>query len=239
LSEDLDPVALYAMGLGFSIRSRTVLVEGTSDADLFRLAAKLELQATGVDYFGNDLAVIAAGEGDHGGTRGVIRELVCLRGLARTCLLPNGRPRYRFIGLFDNDKAGKQAVKAARDFDGTILEYKDVFRLWPVMPTFGNLDPGSLQRTFEKENELYKGLDWELEDLLPAEFVSAFLYDQPEAVSYTNSIAGKVHRDLTRDGKAHFHRFIKLHALRADIDSMIEVLKAIRFYFNLPLAKPV
>ena len=173
---------------------------------------------------------------DQGGTRGVIRELVCLRGLARTCLLPNGRPRYRFIGLFDNDKAGKQAVRAARDFDGTILEYKDVFRLWPVMPTFGNLDPGALQRTFEKENELYKGLEWELEDLLPAQLVTAFHSDRPEAVSHTNSIAGKVHRDLTRDGKAHFHRFIKLHALRSDLQSVIEVLKAIRFYFNLPLA---
>ena len=163
----VDPVALYAMYLGFVIRPRTVLVEGTTDVDLFQLAAHLERRATGIELLGGDLAFVAAGERERGGTRGVIRELVCLRGLGRASLLQNGRPRYRFIGLFDNDKAGKLAVKAARELDSTILEYKDVFRLWPVMPLSGNLDPTSLKKTFEQANSNFKGLDWELEDLLP------------------------------------------------------------------------
>ena len=91
-------------------------------------SSTVEKAKTGIDLMGDGLAILAAGEGELGGTRGVLRELMCLRGMARTCLLPNGRPRYRFIGLFDNDKAGKQAVNAARDFDKSILEYKDVFR---------------------------------------------------------------------------------------------------------------
>ena len=232
-AEELDSVARYGRVLGFDIRPRTVLVEGTTDVELFQLAARLEREATGTNFFGDDLAIVAAGERDRGGTQGVIRELIALRGMARTCLLQNGRPRYRFIGLFDNDKAGKQAVKLVREIDSSMLEYKDVFRLWPVMPLPGNLDPGTVQRTFERENEEYKGLEWELEDLLPQEFVEAFVSDYPMAVSRTTPMAGKVHRDLTRDGKARFHRFIKQHAVRADLSAVIGTLKAIRFYLNL------
>jgi len=234
VAEELDFVARYGMALGFSIRPRTVLVEGTTDVELFQLAARLEYEKTGINFLGNDLAIVAAGERDRGGTHGVIRELVALRGMARTYLLPNGRPHYRFIGLFDNDRAGKQAVKLARDIDSSILEYKDVFRLWPMMPLPGNLDPGTVQRAFERENALYNGLEWELEDLLPQEFVNVFLSDQSMAVSHTKSIAGKVHRDLTCDGKARLHRFVKQNAVYEDLRDVIAVLKAIRFYLNLP-----
>ena len=223
------------MSQGLSVRPRTVLVEGTTDVALFEMAARLEQQATGAALLGPELAIIAAGVGDLGGTRGVIRELHCLRGLARGCLLPNGRPRYRFIGLFDNDKAGRQAVAAARDLDSSIIEYKDVFRLWPVMAIPGNLDPGTVGRAFEHENATYKGLDWELEDFLPGEFFEAFMADYPTAVSHSKSLSNKVHRDLTRDGKAHLHRFIKQHAVHADLAAVVEALKAIRHYFNLPV----
>ena len=233
LREELDPVARYAMFLGFAIRSRTVLVEGTTDVGVFLLAAHLERQATGVDLLGEDLAFVAAGHRELGGTRGVIRELVCLRGLARASLLPNGRPRYRFIGLFDNDKSGKLAVKAARELDSTILEYKDVFRLWPVMPLSGNLDPTSLRSTFEQANGDFKALDWELEDLLPEDFIQAFVSDEPYAVLRSVSIRGKVHREWTRDGKARLHRFLRQNALHDDLGAVIEVIKAIRVYLNL------
>lgn len=233
MAEELDTVKRYGLALGWELRSRTVLVEGTTDAELFQLAARLERNKTGVDLLGGELAIVAAGAGDQGGTRGVIRELVCLRGLARTCLLPNGRPRYRFVGLFDNDKAGRQAVSAARNLDTSILEYKDVFRLWPVLPSGGNLDPKTLQKSFDRENTHYNGLDWELEDLLPEQFFDAFLADHPNAVTKTTSIGGKIHRDLTRDGKAHLHRFVKRYAMHEDLLSVIDVLRAIRFYVCL------
>ena len=105
----------------------------------------------------------------------MIGELVSLRSFSRTFLAPNGRPIYQFIGLFDNDKAGQQAVKAARSLDTSIIEFKDVFRIHPVMPTTGNLDPKTLQKAFERDNNNYKGLYWELEDLLPDHFFDAVL----------------------------------------------------------------
>ena len=234
VAEELDSVIRYGMALGFTVRPRTVLVEGTTDVELFELAARLHYKALGVNLLGNELAIVAAGERDRGGTHGVIRELIALRGMARTCLSQNGSPRYRFVGLFDNDRAGKQAVKLARDIDTSMLEYKDVFRLWPVMPLPGILEPGAVQRAFDNENSLYKGLEWELEDLLSQEFVEAFIAYCPMAISHTSSLAGKVHRDFTRDGKARFHRFIKQHAMLADLHAVIDTLQAIRFYLNLP-----
>lgn len=233
MTDELDPVARYGMALGLTVRPRTVLVEGHTDVDLFHLAARLEAEASGLDLLGKDLAIVAAGAGDAGGTYGVIRELVALRAMARICLLPNGRPRYRFIGLFDNDKAGRQAVRAVHDLDRSVLEYKDVFRLWPFMPLSTNLDPGALQKAFEKENGGIKGMEWELEDMLPNEFFSAFLSECPGAVFRSAAADGMVHRDLTRDGKAHFHRFIKHNAIRRDLVGVVGVLKALRVYLGL------
>lgn len=230
---ELDAVESYGRALGWGLRQRTVLVEGTTDVDLFQLAASLERKKTGAELLGHDLAIVAAGLGDRGGTRGVVRELISLRNFGRTCLLRNGRPRYRFVGLFDNDHAGRQAVKLARDLDSSVIEYKDVFRIQPIMPTSGNLDPKTLQRTFERLNADFKGLDWELEDLLPTEFLEAFFSEYPSAVSKKSSNGEKVHHDLTRDGKARLHRFIREHAVYEDLGSVIDVLKAIRFYLCL------
>lgn len=229
-----DSVAVYASSLGYSIRPKIVLVEGMTDFALCQTAAKLEAAATGKRLLGDDMCIIPAGEGDLGGTRGVIRELMCFRGLSRACLLPTtGRPRYRIVALFDNDKAGRQSVRAARDWDASLLEFKDLFRLWPIMPLASNLDPIAMRRAFEKENEPYKGLDWELEDLLPDSFIRCFLEEVPGATARSTSVNGKTHRDFTRDGKSRLHRFVKQHVMHQDLLQVIAVLQALRCYFGL------
>lgn len=233
MGEELDAVAQYGRALGLAVLPRTLLVEGTTDVALFKLAAQLECAATGSRLVGQDFAVLAAGKCERGGADGVIRELVSLRAVARTCLLPNGRPRYRFVALFDNDDAGRRAVALARRIDNSILEHKDLFLLRPVMPLPGSLDPGELQRMFERENADYKGLDWEIEDLLPDHFVEAFLAEHPHAMRRSSLLNGKVHRDFTTDGKARLHRFVRQNAIRHDLASVIEVLKAIRYYLGL------
>jgi hypothetical protein len=236
MAQEFDTVASYGQSLGWGLRPRTVLVEGTTDVAFFQLAARLEKEKNGTDLFAGGLAVIAAGEGDQGGTRGIIRELNALRCLARVSLMPNGRPRYRFIGLFDNDNAGRQAIRGARVVDTSILEYKDLFRLRPVMPREGNLDPKTLEKTFDRLNMDYKGLDWELEDLLPTDFLDAFLADCPFAVRRTVPIGGKIHRDFSPDGKARLHRYIKDHAVREDLWAVVDVIRSLRFYLCLPQA---
>lgn len=227
-------MARYAIALGFAVKPRTILVEGTTDVEVMNMASASEREKSGVQLVGADLAIVAAGEKDRGGTKGVIRELIALRGMARTALLPNGLPRYRFYALFDNDSAGQHAVKAAHAIDSSLLEFRDVYRLWPVMPRAGNLDQATVQRAFQKANEPHKGLKWELEDMLSSAFMSAFLDEFPKGLINSSTIGGKSHYELTADGKAKYHRFIRNHAVREDFSPLIEAIKTLRYCLNLP-----
>ena len=47
------------------------------------------------------------------------------------------------------------------------------------MPKTGSLDPNTLHRRFGQQNNSYKGLTWELEDLVGKPLMSLFLEDYP------------------------------------------------------------
>jgi hypothetical protein len=104
------------------------------------------------------------------------------------------------------------------------------------MPINGNLDPKTLQKAFENQNNDYKGLNWELKDLLPDHFFDALVDEYPNAVVRTTRIADKVHRDLSPDGKARLHRLVKAYASKDYLAAVINVLRALRFYMALPPA---
>ena len=230
---DLDPVARYARSFGFSIAPKTIIVEGRTDFDLFTLAARYEERETHALLLDCDMAVMHGGDGDEGGTAGVIRQLITLRNIARTDLGPKGTPRYRFVALFDADRAGHQALSAAHALDRSIIEFKDVFLLRPIMPMVSHADPRVLERHFHEANAEYRNIDWELEDLLGAQLVSAFCEEYPNAVSRECRAGNVVHRDFTRDGKARLHRFTKDHAICRDLANVTGVLRAFRRYFGL------
>jgi hypothetical protein len=221
------------LSLGFSIATKTIIVEGRTDFDLFTVAALQEQQDTKGLLLRRDLAVMAAGDRDEGGTAGVLRQLITLRNIARSDLGPKGLPRYRFVALFDDDRAGRQAVRAAREWDRSIIEFKDVFRLRPMMPMTPHADPTVLERLFREANTPYKNIEWELEDLLGTQLLSAFCEEYPNAVSRQSQTGDVVHRDFTRDGKARLHRFVKDHAIRRDLVNVTGVLKAFRRYLGL------
>ena len=229
----MDIVARYGVSRGWRLLPRSVLVEGTSDVALFELAARLFFNETGKSLL-SDIAIVAAGEGDRGGTNGVVRELHVLRSLASTYLSSTGAPVYRVIGLFDNDTAGQKAVNGARVLDSSITEYRDVFRLRPVMPKAGSLDPASLQRSFESQNASYRGLTWELEDLLSESLISLFLEEHPTALDRDQCVGGATHRELTRDGKSKLVRFCKSYADLPSLQGLIDVIHALRHYLRLP-----
>ena len=233
MPEPLDPLATYARSKGYTARARIVLVEGTTDHDLYELAARFERQASGNDLL-SDLAFIPAGQRDEGGTHGVVRELLCFRAFAGTILLPNGRPKYRICALLDNDKFGRQAVRTVRQYDISIIECRDVFLLWPEMPPTKNRDPNTIKRMLEAANARYKGLDWEPEDLLPEDFIAEFEREHGTGVTRRTPIEGKIHRDFNADGKARFHHFIKRNAMHVDMIKVIEMLRSFRSYLGLP-----
>ncbi len=229
----IDIVAIYGQSRGWHLKPKTVLVEGTSDVSLFELAAELYLKETGKNIL-QDMAIVAAGERDKGGTKGVVRELVTLRNIAACYLSPAGLRVYRIIGLFDSDAAGNKAVGGARDVDIAIVEYRDVFRLRPIMPKTGNLDPTALKRTSETQNLPFKTLDWELEDLINPQFMARFLAAHSTALIRANTVSGRIHRELTRDGKSQLVRYCIQHADLESVSALIEVAHALRHYLNLP-----
>ncbi|WP_158094262.1 hypothetical protein [Erythrobacter donghaensis] len=228
-----DIVRRYGLSKGWHLEPRTVLLEGTSDVALIMLAAGLFRQATRKDIL-SDIAIVAAGERDRGGTRGVIRELVTLRNLGGACLSPAGRPVYRFIGLFDDDAAGRQAVSSARSLDASIVEFRDLFRLRPVMPLPGNLDPSTVQRCFEEKNSVYKGISWELEDLVGAALFDLFVEHYPTAVIRTETREDAIHRELTRDGKHNLLKFCEAHADLNNLRAVVGLLHSLRRLLALP-----
>lgn len=140
---------------------------------------------------------------------------------------------FSFKSPLSRDRAGRQGIKRARDFDRSILEYWDLFRLFPIMPLHSDRDPTSLQKSFETDNAAYKGLDWELEDLLPQSFCDAFAETCPGGVVRKDQVEGRVHRELMRDAKAKFHRFIRDNAMHDDLGEVIAVLRAMRFYIGI------
>ena len=229
-----EVVALYGQAQGWQLGRRTVLVEGVTDERLFQLARDLELRVTGRDLFAHGLAVVAAGMGDDGGARGVVRELSALRCMGRTSLMPDGRLRYRFIGLLDNDDAGRRAAAGARNLDAGIVEYKDVFRLRPFMPREGGLDPGAMKRSFRVRNGGYEDLNWELEDLVAGDLVESFIEEYVDVLRGSQTVGGLIHRSFTRDGKQKLHRYIREYAIQRDLGRVADVIRSIRYYFGLP-----
>lgn len=228
----LDPLAAYAKSKGYPVRSRIILVEGTSDADLFLLASDLFRKKTGSNLM-EDIAFVPAGEKHNGGVRGVIRELLVLHAVATTVFDSSGRPRYRIAALFDNDNAGRYAVRSAPQFDIRLIEFKEMFLLRPIMPQTSNCDPNAVRSLVENANAPYRRLDWELEDLFPPSFLKAFDEEHTTAVARTAVLGDKTHRDLTPDGKARFHRFVKQNALLSDLDGVVATVQAMRSYVGL------
>ncbi|MEC6746314.1 hypothetical protein [Pseudomonas qingdaonensis] len=227
----MDIVKQYGASLGIDLQPKTVFVEGTSDVLLFQLAARKLKESRSVDIL-SGFALLAAGEGDRGGTQGVLNQLIVLRGLSEQLVDANGNPIYKMIGLLDNDKAGQSAIKAGRAF--SLLEYRDLFRIRQIMPSTGGRDPKSLERSFEAKNLKFKGLNWELEDLVGASLINMFLEEYPTSLIKEYSTEGAIHREFTRDGKSKLIRFCKEYADLDNLQGVIHVLHAIRHFINIP-----
>ena len=229
-----DAVQLYCRSIGFEPSCRTVLTEGTSDAALFRLARDLEFRKSGVDLYGTDFTIAAAGHGNDGGTTGILRELSRLKGFSRIVLTQDGRQIYRFIGLFDNDNAGRYAARTSNALNTDIFEYRDVYRLRPVMPKTRNYDLKAMKGLFESENLPYEKLDWECEDLLLSSFVEDFILEQPKALRSRAKMSGLEHREWTDEGKSKLHKYVSQYAVHADLEAVIDVIRCLRSLMGLP-----
>lgn len=224
----------YAANVGWQLCPCNVIVEGTSDVVLFWFAAALYFERHQSPILGHQIAILPAGKGNEGGVDGVNRRLTAARQIADVDRDATGALRHRFIGLFDNDRAGRRAVDNACNFDRRLLRYGDLFLLHPIMPLSLAPDHASLRRRIEIENEPYKGLDWEIEDLLSDRLLSLFEKHHAQAVERVQEIGGRKHRDFSRDGKQRLHDFVKINATMDDLSEIVKLLCALRGYMHVP-----
>jgi hypothetical protein len=223
----------FAARLGWTVAKVNVLVEGTHDVSLVNHAANLYRSAHGVDLLGTDLAIMPAGLGSDGGVEGINRRLPTLRQVAAADPDQSGKLRHRFMGLYDNDFAGRKAIAAISAYDATIKKFSEVFLLRPAMSLKGGADHRALQQRFERDNGLYKDLDWEIEDLVNPIFLDLFEGDYPTAVRSRSTCANLTHRNFTEQGKRDLVKYVIKHSNLDDLVDIIRLIRALRDYGHL------
>jgi hypothetical protein len=228
-------VEAYAGTLGWKICECNVLVEGTSDVSLLWLAAALYFERHQAPILGDGIAILSAGRGNDGGVDGLNRRLNAIRQIADADRGPDGSLRYRFIGLYDNDRAGRQAISTACEFDRRLHQFSELFLLRPIMSLADGADHATLRRRFEQENAVYKGLDWEVEDLLSPELLAKFDDEKPRATLQEVTCGGRSHREFTREGKFELHDFASRNARLEDLIEVVKLIRALRDYHRLPI----
>ena len=225
-------VERYAKEKGWNVGTANVLVEGTSDVHYLRLARDLWQRESSHDLFDSGFAVFEAGLKDDGGVQGVVRELQALRQMASqdTASLMTNR---KFVGLFDNDDAGRKHARMLCEMDFRVKHYRDVFLLHPIMPVSNGVLGPELQRRAEAQNGSCAELDWEIEDCLPEDLFQGFRNSHPGAVIREQEIEGRVHRELSRKGKGQLQVYVQKEALVEDMIEIVLLICALRDYLGL------
>lgn len=225
-------VESFASTLGWNVRECNVIVEGTSDVEVFWLAASLYYQRHQTAILGDRIAILPAGKRNDGGVDGVNRRLHAARQIADVDRDRDGGLRFRFIGLYDNDRAGRRAIDIACNFDRRLLRYGDLFLLHPIMPLAHGADHVELRRRIETENAPFKGLDWEIEDLLSERILSDFEAKHTNAIQNIRECNGRKHRDFSPDGKMQLRKFLGGASLE-DVIEVVKLIRALRDYLRL------
>ncbi len=226
-------VESFAARLGWTLCAWNVVVEGTSDVAMLSLAEQLYRARHNTLLLGTELAVLPAGIGEEGGVNGLNLRLSAIRQNADADRGPDGSLRYRFIGLYDNDRAGQSAIDNACRFDPRLRRYGDVFLLHPIMPLASGADSDEVRKRFEAQNAAYRSLDWEVEDLLSDRLYKAFEKEHSAAITRVSTVAGLTHRDFTGEGKRELHNFVRNHATLDDVIEVVKLIRALRDYARL------
>ena len=226
-------VEVWAQQIGWPVRQRNVILEGMIDVTLLRHARRLYLADRGVDIFDGGFAILAAGRGNEGGVDGVNRRLSAARQLAEVDLTRDGAQRFSFIGLFDNDEAGRRAFMQANRFDRRVIPYRDVFLLHPVMPPAAGASGSEVEARAASLNHTFSRLNWEIEDLISEDLLLSFENTHAEAVVRKTRQGGLTHRDFTRQGKAELVGYVNGNANLADMMGIVRLVCSLRDYVGL------
>lgn len=225
---------LWAAELEWRLAKGNVIVEGDSDVFYFEHASQLHKEAYGIDPLGEELSVIAAGRADEGGVDGLNERFRVAHQLARSDVHPDGSMKYRFIGLFDNDEAGRRAFGRGASLTRHIVGYRDLYLLHPIMPLANGAAPAVVKQRASDLNKDFPQLDWEIEDLVSQEIYEIFEADHAHEINYSRTVSGRTHRGITWAGKHKLKKYVSEYAELVHVREMLILIRALRSYLRLP-----
>ena len=231
----MDMIANYISSKSWKLRPNIVLVEGTTDEQLFTLADTLSA-AAGCTLLGEEVSVVAAGRRDRGGTFGVARELITLRSMVPLVLNSDGGPAYRVVGVVDNDNAGRRIIDDVTRLDRGALEFRDIVALRPITPIFTEINPSFRKSQYDHINLPHQGLDWEIEDAISSRLLSKFEQKNNFRSPRKTTIGGKTHRVFSPPAKMALHQFVQNEATLEDVADVIEIVSMIRSMLGLSVS---
>ena len=223
----------FARQVGWKLSYSNVIVEGMSDLKLFLRASELHSVTYGVPIIDEHFRLCAAGKGDDGGVEGVNRMLVTSHQLASADRDPSGRQRYRFIGLVDNDPAGRLGIRHLTSFTSRLQKYRDIFALFPDMPVRDHRGMAYVQQEMKQLSKGMGNSRFEIEDLMSPKFLIRFEQLFPSAIIKKQEVASRFHYHFSGPGKAEFLRFALKEATAEDFVEFFAVAKALRSYLNV------
>lgn len=223
-----DIVRRFAALKGWPIAANCILVEGEHDQRYFALAGRLHCESTGFNLITPDLSIFPTGIGDAGGAFGLQRHFHPLREIMDVDVGADGRQPYFAIAIFDNDLEGKRGFSALTGRHLVYRKWRDVFILHRSIPRTTR-DPAQVERLVEQANAEWRNEDCEIEDMLSAGLVTAFI-DENSNAAYRRANGS---RGVKNDAKARFCRFVEQNAMVADVRMLIEALKSFRYFLGL------
>jgi hypothetical protein len=223
----------FAKQVGWTLSLTNVIVEGTSDAALFRRASELHNRTFGVPIIDGSFRICAAGRGDDGGVEGVNRMLVTAYQLAAADRHPNGRPRYRFVGLLDNDPAGRRGIRRLTSFTSRIQEAQDIFLLYPDMPLCDGRGMPHVRQRLRQLRDSFGDSRFEIEDLMAPSFLTRFEQSTPDAIIKKEPLGPRFHYHFSERGKVAFRKHALSEGSAEDYAGFFAVAKALRSYLGV------
>ena len=216
------------------VKERTILLEGESDQRYFALADRLYAEQYGRRLIGDKIAAFPTGIGEDGGSFGLQRNFHPLRAIMDKDVTSDGKKIFHAIAVFDNDLPGVRGFGALTGQHLNYRKWRDVFLLQRVLP-MKTRDPVELAKLVDVENASWKGMSCEIEDLVSAELIKEFVNGASNCIEREiEEKNGGLHCFFRSHAKPNFLRFVEENAVLRDVESIVELLKALRFHMELP-----